>query len=73
MENKIIYILTMAVITIAAFFIGRNTVIMQCQESKTENTNIETIENALSQIEYIEVNDNGFDFYTFDGNIYEWR
>ena len=63
----------MAVITIAAFFIGRNTAIMQFQEQKTENTNIETIENALSQIEYIEVNDNGFDFYTYDGNIYEWR
>lgn len=41
MKHKIIYILTMAVITIAAFFIGRNTAIMQCQELKTKNTNIE--------------------------------
>lgn len=70
MKKKIAYIITTAVIALAAFSVGRYT---QFQETKTENTNIETMESALSQIEYIEVNDNGFDFYTFDGNIYEWR
>lgn len=73
MKKKITYIITTAVIALAAFYIGRNTAITQFQEQKTENTNIETMESALSQIEYIEVNDNGFDFYTYDGNVYEWR
>lgn len=73
MKKKITYIITTAVIALATFYIGRNTAITQSQEQKTGNTNIETMESALSQIEYIEVNDNGFDFYTFDGNIYKWR
>ena len=70
MKKKITYILTTAVITLTAFFIGRNTAIIQ---TETENNNIEIMENALSQIEYWELTDDGIIFYTFDGNIYEWR
>ena len=70
MKRKILYILTTAVITLTAFFIGRNTETIQ---TETENNNIEMMENAMSQIEYWELIDDGIIFYTFDGNIYEWR
>ncbi len=70
MKRKITYILTTAVITLTAFFIGRNTAATQ---TETENNNIEIMENAMSQIEYWEIVDDGINFYTYDGNIYEWR
>ena len=74
MKKKIAYIITTAVIALAAFYIGRNTTATQYHETKTENANnIEEMENALSQIEYWETTDDGIDFYTFDGNVYEWR
>lgn len=56
MKKKITYILTTAVITLTAFFIEKNTAIIQ---TETENNNIKM--------------DDGIIFYTFDGNIYEWR
>ena len=70
MKRKIAYILTTAVIALTAFLIGRNTATIQ---TETENNNIEIMENAMSQIEYWELTDDGLMFYTFDGNIYEWR
>lgn len=70
MKRKIAYILTTAVIALTAFLIGKNTATIQ---TKTENNNIEMMENAMSQIEYWELADDGIIFYTFDGNIYEWR
>lgn len=70
MKRKIAYILTTAVNAMTAFLIGKNTATIQ---TKTENNNIEMMENAMSQIEYWELTDDGIIFYTFDGNIYEWR
>ncbi len=71
MRKKIAYIITTAAIALTAFFIGKN--MAETENIYSNNNNIETMESAFSQIEYIEVTDNGFDFYTFDGNIYEWR
>ena len=70
MKRKIAYIFTTAVITLTAFFIGRNTATIQ---TETKHNNIARMENALSQIECWELTDDGIMFYTFDGNIYEWR
>lgn len=65
MKRKITYILTTAAITLAAFFIGRNT--------SPELTREEIIQKSCDYITYWEITDNGIDFYDADGNVYKWR
>lgn len=63
MKKRIAYILVVAVITVAAFFVGRF----------TSSTKEEIVQKACEYITYWEVTDNGINFYDIDGNAYEWN
>lgn len=69
MKKKIIYILTLAAVSIGCFFIGRNT----ADQPKPE-THVERMEYALENISYWELAEDGETvlLYDYDGNIYEW-
>ena len=69
MKKKIIYILTLAAVSIGCFFIGRNTA-----DQPEPETHVDRMEYALENISYWELDENGKDVlvYDYDGNVYKW-
>lgn len=69
MKKKILYILTLAAVSIGCFFIGRNAV-----NQPEPETHVERMEYALENISYWELAEDGktVPLYDQDGNIYEW-
>jgi hypothetical protein len=69
MKKKIVYILTLAAVSIGCFFVGRNT----AEQSEPE-THVERMEYALENISRWKLADDGETviLYDFEGNIYNW-
>lgn len=65
MKKKILYIVTLATISIGCFFVGKT----QTETNITENT-IETMEKAFSHITTWKEEENTLYIYTDDGNYY---
>lgn len=71
-KKKILYITLTAAIVLTAFFAGKSTAKTE-NVYKEEESNIETMEKAFSQITYWEITNDGLNIYDYDGNLYEWR
>ena len=69
MKKKIVYILTLAAVSIGCFFVGRNTA-----EQPEPETHVERMEYALENISYWELaeDEETVLLYDYDGNIYKW-
>ena len=69
MKKKIVYILTLAAVSIGCFFVGRNTT-----DHVKPETHVERMEYALENISYWELAEDGETvlLYDYDGNIYKW-
>lgn len=65
MKKKILYIATLATISIGCFFVGKT----QTETRITENT-IKTMEKAFSKVTNWKVEENTLYIYTNDGNYY---
>lgn len=69
MKKKIVYILTLAAVSIGCFFVGRNTT-----DHARPESHIDRMEYALENILRWEFADDGETviLYDFEGNIYNW-
>lgn len=69
MKKRIVYILTLAAVSIGCFFVGRNT-----PDHAKPESHIDRMEYALGNISQWELADDGETviLYDFEGNIYKW-
>lgn len=69
MKKRIVYILTLAAVSIGCFFVGRNT-----PDHAKPESHIDRMEYALENISRWKLADDGETviLYDFEGNIYNW-